>query len=54
MWPWAGEVVGRVLWLSEDVGLRFVGAMLSVGMALVGAVIFVRQILRRLGQTGVK
>lgn len=54
MWPWAGELLGRLLWRSEDVGIRFVGAMLSVGLAIVGLWMAGQQFLRRFGQTGVK
>ena len=40
MWPLGGEVIGRILWRSEHVGIRFVGAMLSVGLAIVGVLIY--------------
>lgn len=43
MLPWLGELVGRLLWRSEDVGLRFVGAMLSVGMAVAGIFLYARK-----------
>ena len=34
--PLLAEIVGRILWQSERLGVKFVGAMLAVGASVVG------------------